>query len=68
MSDILLHASITENQKTLKTWVKNTIDPDAIWDVEWFACNKRAGWPIRGKTWSSFEHSNCPIAVQKWEK
>lgn len=68
MSDILLHASITENQKTLKTWVKNTIDPDNIWDVEWFACNKRAGWPIRGKTWSNFEHSSCPLAVQKWEK
>ena len=69
MSDILVHAAITENQKQLKNFIKSIAsDPDAMSDLDWFSVNKHAGWPIKGKTWSTFENSSCPIMVKCWNK
>jgi hypothetical protein len=67
MSDILIHAAITENQEQLRKWVKYTIDPEAIQDLEWFTVNKRAGWPLRGKdAWP--QPSTCPTMVKCWKR
>lgn len=68
MSDILIHAAIAENQKQMRKWVTDTVDPTGLYDVDWYANNKHAGWPIAGKNWKSFEHSNCPIMVKCWKK
>lgn len=68
MSDILVHAAIAENQTILKKWVQNTVDPGGVTGLEWYADNQHTGYPIKGKQWGSYEHSNCPLIVQQWKK
>ena len=69
MSDILIHAAITENQKQLRDWVQKTVDPNGIYDETWFSTEtSRAGVPIKGKTWTDYPMSNCPLIVKCWNK
>lgn len=69
MSDILLHAAIIENQNLLQNFVKKTINPYAVVDETYYACNCHTGEPLLNTPaqWTTTNVNQCPQMVKDWE-
>ena len=66
MSDILLHAALVENQSLLRTFIKKSIDPNVILDVEAYNYTKK------NDMWLSNNYTapinQCPNMVKQWQE
>ena len=66
MSDILLHAALAENQNLLRTFVKRTVNPNAISDVAAYGEAARCDM-YKSNSWSA-SISQCPDMVKTWQE
>lgn len=64
MSDVLLYAAITENQKLIRAFVESKVNPGAPQDIEYYAT------PAIADSYNNFNRplSQCPAMVQSWRK
>jgi len=66
MSDILLHAALVENQSLLRTFVKKTVDPNAILDVEAYNYTKKNDMWLTNSYTAPI--NQCPNMVKQWQE